>query len=129
MIRPHRATARPFTLVLCTACRSSLGPAVLEQLRATVRHTRHGVLVTTGCLLGEFTCLARRRSDGAVLMLQPCTTDRIAQGPAKWIGAIDNLDDVQIVCAWLERGHWESDDLPDRLCLSVPSRRRTVATN
>jgi hypothetical protein len=125
----HRATTRPFTLVLCQTCRSPLGSAVLERLRATVRRTHHGVLVTAGCLLGECTCLARHQGDGAVLILQPCSTDRVAQGPATWIGAIGNLKELQIVCAWVERGHWESDRLPHRLCLSLPVGRRTVATN
>ncbi|OSC40319.1 hypothetical protein [Mycobacterium decipiens] len=129
MTSSHRATARPFTIVLCTTCSSPVGPTVLEQLRATVRRTRHGILVTTGCLLGEFTCLTRQSGGSAVLMLQPCSTDRVAHGPARWVGAIEDLEDLRLVCAWVAGGRWESDRLPDRLCLRLPTTRRTIATN
>ncbi|QUR65773.1 hypothetical protein [Mycobacterium spongiae] len=129
MPRSHRATTRPFTVVLCTTCQSNLGSVVLQQLQATVRRTPHGMLVAAGCLLGEFTCLARQQGGSAVLLLQPCSADRVAHGPARWIGAIDTLDDLQLVCAWLERGRWETDHLPDRLRLTLPATRRTIVTN
>lgn len=129
MTDSRRATSRPFTLVLCTKCQSSLGQAMLEQLRSTVRHTRHGVLVTTGCVLGEFTCLARQQGGDSVLILQPCSIDRAAEGPAIWIGAINSLDDLRIVCTWLRSGRWESNPLPDRFHLALPPSPRTVASN
>lgn len=124
-----RSTKRPFTLVLCAACDSPLGPVVLDQLRTTVRRTRHGVLVTTGCPLGEYTCLARSGSGGAILSFQPCSTSRVALGPARWIGPIDNLDDLHAFCSWVEQGRWESDRLPERLHFALPATRRAVTTN
>ncbi|WP_421845365.1 hypothetical protein [Mycobacterium sp.] len=129
MTRSGQSTARPFTLALCAACRSHLGSTALERLAATVSRTEHGVLVTAGCLLGEFTCLARRDVGKTVLMLQPCSVDRVACGPARWIGVTDNVDDLQIVCAWLERGNWERDHLPGRLRLTLPMTRRSIAAN
>ncbi|BBY60578.1 hypothetical protein [Mycolicibacterium sarraceniae] len=124
-----RLTTRPFTLVLCAACDSSLGPVLLDQLRATVRRARHGMLVTAGCPLGEYTCLARDDGGGAILMFQPCSTSRVALGPARWIGPIDNLDDLHAACSWVARGRWESDRLPERLCFALPASRRAVTTN
>lgn len=129
MTGSHHVTPRPFTLVLCDACECSLGPALLDRMRATVRRARHGMLVAAGCPLGEFTCRARRGDGGAVLILQPCTISRAAIGPTFWIGPIDNLDDLCIVCSWVERGCWESDRLPDRLRFSLPAARRAIATN
>jgi hypothetical protein len=130
MTSSHRATARPFTVALCTACRSPVVPAVLEHLRATVRRCDQGLLVTTGCLLGELTCLVLGDNNpGAVLMLQPCTIDRVARGSARWIGPICNTKDLRIVCAWLERGEWASDQLPVRLRLDLSLNRRAIATN
>jgi len=125
----HRTTTRPFTLVLCAACESSLGPALLEELRATVRCARHGMLVTAGCPLGEYTCLSRSDGGGAILMFQPCSISRVARGSAQWIGPIDNLDDLHAVCSWVGRGRWESDRLPDHLRFMVPASRRAIATN
>jgi len=62
-------------------------------------------------------------------MLQPCSMQRVAQGPAAWIGAIDNVDDLRVVCAWIERGRWEHDVLPGHLRLMPPASRRAVVTN
>jgi hypothetical protein len=88
------------------------------------------MLVTTGCLLGELACLVRgENSAGAVLMLQPCTIDRAARGSARWIGPIRNAKDLRIVCGWLERGQWATDQLPDRLRLDLSLNRRAIATN
>ena len=131
MTSSHRATARPFTVALCTACRLPVVPGVLEQLRATIRRCEQGLLVTTGCLLGELTCLLVRSDNnaGAVLMLQPCTIDRVARGSARWIGPICDTKDLRIVCAWLEKGQWASDQLPVRLRLDLPLNRRAIATN
>ncbi|WP_141564259.1 hypothetical protein [Mycolicibacterium palauense] len=128
MTRSQHGTARPFTLVLCTRCQSALGPAMLEQLRATVRSTRRGMLVTTSCLLGNLTCPARHHR-GGIALLQPCSADRVPQGPARLIGAIDSPDDLRDVRAWVQRGRWESEPLPDRLCLEPGKLRRTIATN
>lgn len=129
MTGTQRATTRPYTLVLCTACASPVGSAVLDQLRATVRRSRHGMLVTTECLLGAFTCAARRDRGGAVLMLQPCSPQRVANGPATWLRAVDHPGDLATICAWIERGRWEHDDFPDHLRLTLPAARRAIAAN
>ncbi len=129
MRNPRHATTRPYTLVLCTACGSPVGASSFEQLRATVRRTQHGMLVTTGCLLGEFTCAARRDRDGAVVVLQPCSMARVAQGPASWARVVDDPTDLAALCSWIERGRWEHDDLPDPLRLRVPASRRAAAVN
>lgn len=128
MTRSQRATDRPFTLVLCTSCGSPLVTPLLEQLRASVRRTRHGVLVTAECLVGQFTCRNRETSCGAVLFMQPCSSDRSPCGPARWV-EVNSLTDVPTICAWLERGNWERNPLPERFDLNLPRVRRGAATN
>jgi hypothetical protein len=113
--RVRRATQRPFTVVLCTRCGTAPGSSLLEHLRATIRVCHQGMLVTTGCLLGDSACASRGAHTGAVLMLQPCTTERRPLGPARWIGPIDADADVVAVCRWIESGQWGLDGLPERL--------------
>ncbi|BDB41272.1 hypothetical protein Mkiyose1088_44790 [Mycobacterium kiyosense] len=48
-------------------------------------------------------------------LLQPCTVDRHACGPAHWIGPIDGDGDAAALRDWLEHGQWESTPLPTRL--------------
>ena len=105
-------------------------PAVLEQLKNTVKRCDQGMLVTTGCVLGELACLGRGDNNaGAILILQPCTIDRAARGSAMWIGPICDTTDVRIVCAWLAKGQWATERLPGRLRLYLSPNRRAVATN
>lgn len=130
MTPPRRSTSREFTVALCSACRSPLGRVLLEELRAIVRRSDHGILVKTGCLLGEFSCRIRTKDDpGPVLMVQPGAIERLASGTATWIGPISSADDLRFVCAWLERGQWESDQLPDRLRFDRGRTARAVASN
>lgn len=104
-VAPVRSTRRPFTLILCTACGDDRGAAALDGVRATIRRCDHGVLVTTGCMLGTKACTS---GGGVTMVLQPCTIDRRPDGPPRWLGAIDGARDVRAVCRWVERGDWDS---------------------
>jgi hypothetical protein len=115
MSRVGDATQRPFTVALCTRCGSGADTSLLEHLRATIRVCHQGILVTTGCLLGDLACASRGAHTGAVLMLQPCTIERRPLGPARWIGPIDADADVVAVCRWIESGQWGLDGLPEGL--------------
>ncbi|BBZ46225.1 hypothetical protein [Mycobacterium parmense] len=48
-------------------------------------------------------------------LLQPCTNDRIACGPAQWIGPITDSDDAAALRDWLELGEWENTPVPRKL--------------
>ena len=130
MTPPRRSTSRAFTVALCSACRSPLSHALLEELRVIVRRSENGILVKTNCLLGEFTCRVRNKDGpGPVLMLQAGPIERLAIVTATWIGPINSAEDVRFVCAWLERGQWETDQLPDRLRFDRRRTARAVANN
>ncbi|WP_163509240.1 hypothetical protein [Fodinicola acaciae] len=103
-----------FIAVSCERCALSL-----DKLRDTVRGCPHGVLVRAGCLLGRTYCGSAQRSDGEVVMVQPCGTDHRPHGSAALLGPLEQ-DDVAVVCDWLRDGM--STGLPDRLFAS--SRHR-----
>jgi hypothetical protein len=126
MTRPDRGTSRPFTVALCTQCGDGVDHMLLERMRGTVRRCNHGMLVRTKCLLGNFAC--RSRGSAAVLVLQPCTVDRHAVGPALWIGPIGSQSDVVQVCQWIETGRWYLADLPRHLHL-MSRTAQTAGTN
>lgn len=115
MSASHCATTRPYTVALCISCATEPNVAVLQHLRRSVRRCAHGVLVTTGCLRGTISCVTRPHGSGAIVVMQPCSLDRAPNGPTLWIGPITDGDDVKAVCAWLERGEWDLNELPDRL--------------
>jgi len=72
----------PFTVVVCAGC-GGADTSVLDELRAVVRDSPGGMLVSTPCLLGSH---CPNHSDGAVVvMLQPCRADRSPVGPAQWV--------------------------------------------
>ncbi len=119
MTSAQRATGRPFTVALCRSCRTQSGLAVLEALRATIRRCDHGVLVTTGCVLGMVTCPARVHGPGVMVVLQPCSIDRVPSEPAHWIGPINDENDVCVLCEWVQRGEWDCRALPARLCRTM----------
>ncbi|BDX33474.1 hypothetical protein TUM20985_40210 [Mycobacterium antarcticum] len=129
MTSPHRATTRPFTIALCISCTSSADVAVLQDLRKSIRRCAHGVLVTTGCLRGTITCATRPHGPGTVLMLQPCSVERVPSGPTRWIGPLIDLDDLRAVCDWLERGEWDLTVLPTRLHAELNSARAVSHRN
>lgn len=94
-----------FTLVVCSTCAAEGDAVVLDDLRATVRRCDHGMLVTTGCLLGAEICSAAC-GHGVTAVLQPCAFDRRPQGVAQWLGPMGDARAVRAVCRWLERGDW-----------------------
>jgi hypothetical protein len=105
----QRFTHRPFTVAVCTACDGET--FLMARLREMVRSCPHGMLVATRCLLGEFTC-ATRGSRGAMLLLQPCTTDRVPTAAIHWLGPIRTESDAAEACAWISDGVWARDTLP-----------------
>jgi hypothetical protein len=111
----HRATGRAFTVIVCSCCAAEPGLSVLQGLRESIRRCRHGILVSAPCLLGKLTCAARTDGSGAMVLLQPCSTDRSPVGPPRWVGPITNPADTEAVRAWLERGDWNVGALPQRL--------------
>ncbi|WKG02927.1 hypothetical protein [Mycolicibacterium sp. HK-90] len=113
-------TAEPFTVALCMHCSSSgPGPLLTRLLRNVVRRCPHGVLVSTQCLLGEFTCATRRTALRPVLVVQPCSADRIPSAPAIWIGPIVTDADAHDACSWVAAGRWDGANLPAHLRADV----------
>ena len=115
MTSSHNGTSRPFTVALCTSCTAGPELALAEELRATIRRCKHGVLVTTACMLDPLTCAARPHRPGTIVILQPCSVDRVPSGPACWIGPINDKTDVRALVDWLEQGEWDYRAPPDRL--------------
>jgi hypothetical protein len=118
-----------FTLVLCRAegCagapRGERGP-VERALSDATRRSEHGVLVVTGCLMGQLLCracgpsaaaVAGRTAPGRVAVVQPCHTSRQPSGPAVLVGPIRDTTDAVELCRWLRDGTLTADRLPDRL--------------
>ncbi|MDQ4119643.1 MAG: hypothetical protein M3235_22190 [Actinomycetota bacterium] len=85
---------------------------LVEGLRAVVRDSRHGVLVSGGCPLGPG---CGTREPGMVLLVQPCDADRAPLGPVVVAGPVRSTDDVRAVTGWLARGDLDPDGLPARL--------------
>jgi hypothetical protein len=115
MTRRTRPTARPFTVAVCTICESDVSSYLLDMLKDVIRRCPHGVLATTECLLGRFTCATRPTGLGAMLVLQPCSVERDPDAQAQWVGPIVGLADVHLVCSWIAEGHWQAEYLPGHL--------------
>lgn len=98
-VRPARD--RPFTLVVCGACRNADMDNMMAALRRAVRSCPHGVMVSTACL-GRF--LDCRRVRGLYAAVQPCTTDRRPDGAVTALGPLADEADVEVVAAWLKAG-------------------------
>ena len=109
------STSHPFTVAICTSCAAEPAERLLPMLRASIRRCPHGMLVTTGCLLGHLTCATRPSQQGVLLLLQPCSTQRIPTGPAQWMGPVNDTEDARALCDWLEHGNWERHTLPAHL--------------
>ena len=125
----QRACERPFTVFVCTGCATEPVRSVLAQLRAAVRRCPHGVLVTTGCVRGPFTCAAGHGGRGAMVVLQPCARDRAPRGPAIFVGPIDSDSDPGALRSWVERGEWDVSKLPERLRAQHGWVSRSVRVN
>jgi hypothetical protein len=111
----RRYTRRPFTVAVCAACDSGPDSALLQGLRAVIGECPHGMLVTTQCLLGGLTCAARGPHAGEMLLLQPCTPDRVPTASVQWIGPVTSEVDAEAACAWIADGSWDRARLPMRL--------------
>ncbi len=125
-MRPGGATRRPFTVIFCATCGSELESVVVQALRESVRSCRHGMLVRAQCLSGPLGCAAHSRTPGVMLVLQPCLIDRSPSAPPCWVGPVSGQGDARIVREWIERGEWNSADLPEalRVELSVAALAR-----
>jgi hypothetical protein len=111
----HRPTDRPFTVAVCTDCAGPQTSSLIESLRGVIRHCSHGVLVLSECVFGDIVCDLRWSRCGVMVMMQACTIDRVPRGPMLAIGPIAAQEDVEVLCAWLERGRWDYGTLPERL--------------
>jgi len=80
---------------------------VIESLRGVIRRCPQGALVLSECVFGDHDCDLRWNGAGVMVMLQPCTTDRVPSGRMQAIGPIASRDDVEAVCEWLESGNWD----------------------
>lgn len=115
MATDRRYTERPFTVAVCTACDTDSRPGLMPALRQTVRNCPHSVLVATQCLLGQLTCATSSREGGVMLIVQPCTNDRVPTGSVQWIGPVTTEVDVAAACEWIANGEWDRNDLPTNL--------------
>lgn len=117
--------SRPFTLVVCTACRERADGHVVEVLRRAVRECPHGVMVATGCL---GTLLHCRSGRGLYAAVQPCAEDRRPSGASVRLGPLVQEVDAEVVGAWLRAGMPDDGALPDRL-RAAPAPRHVAHLN
>lgn len=115
MTSQRRGTDRPFTLIVCTMCAADDGLSVLDELRPAIRRCPHAMLVAAACMLGPLTCASRPTGCGVMAVVQPCTDDRVACGPAHWIGPITDNGAAAALRGWLELGEWENTPVPGNL--------------
>src|ERR1700730_2426152 len=108
-------TSHPFIVAICTNCAAEPSERLLQMLRASIRRCPHGMIMTPACLLGHLTCATRPSQQGVLLLLQPCSTQRIPTGPAQWMGPVHDTEDARAARAWLEQGNWERRTLPAHL--------------
>lgn len=114
-----------FTAVLCDDCEYDDGLPILDALANSVRRSPHGVLVRSPCQLGPLWCHSRknsRRTNGSMLLVQPCDTHREPLGPVITVGPIRTPNDLITVAGWLETAPTSAADLPKRLCRTLTDR-------
>jgi hypothetical protein len=105
-----------FTAVACRSEGCADGDAatvaddLFSALRTAVRDSRHGVLVSAGCLLGQSICGAR--ATAPVVLVQRCNTERRPVGAGVRIGPLRTAADVEAVVAWLRSGALDPRRLP-----------------
>lgn len=121
MTSPRRATERPLTVVVCTACATDRDLSMVDELRPTIQRCAHAILVAAPCMLGPLTCASR--PSGVMAAVQPCTKDRMACGPTHWIGPVTDSDDSAALRDWLELGQWENTPMPTQLSWHQRTRR------
>jgi hypothetical protein len=129
---PSTPAPTGFTVIVCRSATCGRGGSggvaehLFGALREAVRSTRHGVLVSTGCLLGHATCAGR--APGPVVLVQPCDAERAPLGPAVRIGPLSSAADVEALAAWLRAGLLDPGLLPARL-LGVHRRMAAAPLN
>lgn len=114
-----------YTVVRCAACAHmpsgfddgaaalpGVDEVLVEGLRAVVRDSSHGVLVSSGCGVGP---ACATREPGMVLLVAPCDAERTPSGPAVVVGPVRGTCDVRAVTSWLARGDLDPAGLPERL--------------
>lgn len=112
------ATCSGYTAVTCVApgCGlgddATVGAHVVERLREVVRTSRHGVLVSAGCLVGA---ACARRPVAPVVVVQPCDEDRRPTSAALAVGPLRTEADVEALGAWLCAGDLDPRLLPVHL--------------
>ena len=120
----EQETRAAFTAILCDDCANSDDLPVLDVLRNTVRSCPHGVLVRSRCQLGQLWCHLRKTAGaarGAVVLVQPCDTDRRPLGTLLPVGPIRTADDLAAVARWLATAPNTTDGLPAHLCGALPN--------
>lgn len=108
----------PAAAVPVPAGRDGIPNPVVQALSDATRHTEHGVLVVTGCLLGMLCHVcgpSAADSSGRVVVVQPCHRSREPSGPAVLVGPIRDPGDTDALCRWLRSGALTAGRLPDRL--------------
>lgn len=113
---PNRVyTCDPFTLAICRHCSAEPQSLLIGLLSNVIRQCPHAVLVSTDCLLGEFTCATINSDRTPILVLQPCSVDRVPNAAAIWIGPVNTDADARSACNWIAAGGWDRANLPLRL--------------
>lgn len=112
-------TCSGYTALSCVAPRcgtgddATVGAEVADALRDTVRASRRGVLVSTGCLLGPGVCSARPVAP--VVVVQPCDDERRPTSTALLVGPLRTSADVASLGEWLRAGDLDPGRLPTHL--------------
>lgn len=113
------ATCSGYTALSCIAGRcgtgdaATVGDAVAAELRAVVRSSEQGVLVSAGCLLGGAVCA--ERPVAPVVVVQPCDAERRPTAHALAVGPLRTSADVAALGAWLRAGDLDPHLLPPHL--------------
>lgn len=127
MTANRRFTDNPFTVAVCMACAAEPASVAMAKLRETVANCPHGVLVATQCLLGQFTCATTGSERGVMLLVQPCTVQRVPTASVQWIGPVRTEAEAAAACRWIAAGDWSRESLPlglrADLNLARPSRQ------
>lgn len=112
------STCSGYTAVTCLSpgCGSgddaTVSAQVVETLREAVRTSGHGVLLSSGCMVGA---ACARRPVAPVVVLQPCDEHRRPTSCALAVGPLRTDADVVALGAWLRAGDLDPRLLPSHL--------------